>query len=576
MKDRSLDKAYKARQKTLERRHISSNQRIVGAALVLVGILCMIVGLFGYMVGDLQVGVFREYANQVFIAREAAQSAGTKVSGALDLYGDDSGVHVFYAAYDAEDETGVINAMDFEIEETKKSLKGENLQFPGTKEYMNLVVAEEETITLDNGMTFTQSVKLRGAGTSKYRSLKLTTGGATELSVYAVSSMENESRRLVLYSAKDGSEVAEAAAPASKDATGALEALTFAIPEGGTYYLSAKGDIPLAPLSAVMNYAIIILLVGVVLIFNGIMLRIQRWERMKDLFCVEPALLFFLLFVYYPVIDLVRISFTDMGILTTGLQKYIGLGNYNWLFNQSGARYFWESLRITATYTFWEVAITLVGGMLLALLFNRMSRSFNVMRAFVFMPKYIAVSTSAVVFMWILYSPAATGASQSEGILNYFLMLFGIQGPHWLIDANTALAGVLILTAWRVVGYAMMIYLSAMQGIPADYYEAACIDGADGVQQFRFITIPLLAPTTLFLFVTTFIASMKVFQSVDVMTGGGPGTATNVMVQWIYRLTFSDFRTARGAAVSVVFFLILLVCTAATMKYSNRNVNYDS
>ena len=325
-----------------------------------------------------------------------------------------------------------------------------------------------------------------------------------------------------------------------------------------------------------MNYAIIIFLVGVVFIFNGIMLLIQRWERMKDLFCVEPALLFFLLFVYYPVIDLLRISFTDMSILTTGSQKFVGLANYNWLFNQSGAKYFWESLRITATYTFWEVVITLAGGMLLALLFNRMTRAFNVMRAFVFMPKYIAVSTSAVVFMWILYSPAAAGANQSEGILNYFLSLFGIQGPHWLIDANTALAGVLILTAWRVVGYAMMIYLSAMQGIPQDYYEAARIDGADGVQQFRFITIPLLAPTTLFLFVTTFIASMKVFQSVDVMTGGGPGTATNVMVQWIYNLTFTDFRTARGAAVSVVFFLILLVCTAATMKYSNRNVNYDS
>ena len=297
---------------------------------------------------------------------------------------------------------------------------------------------------------------------------------------------------------------------------------------------------------------------------------------MKDLLCVEPALIFFLLFVYYPVVDMVRISFTDMGILTMGKQEFIGLSNYNWLFNQSGARYFWESLRITATYTFWEVVITLVGGMLLALLFNRMTRGFNFMRAVVFMPKYIAVSTSAVVFMWILYSPAAAGANQSEGILNYALSLFGITGPHWLIDASTALAGVLILTAWRVVGYAMMIYLSAMQGIPQDYYEAARIDGADGVQQFRFITVPLLAPTTLFHFVTTFIASMKVFQSVDVMTGGGPGTATNVMVQWIYNLTFTDFRTARGAAVSVVFFVILLVCTMATMKYSNKNVNYDA
>ena len=96
------------------------------------------------------------------------------------------------------------------------------------------------------------------------------------------------------------------------------------------------------------------------------------------------------------------------------------------------------------------------------------------------------------------------------------------------------------------------------------------------MQRFRFITVPLLAPTTLFLFVTTFIASMKVFQSVDVMTGGGPGTSTNVMVQWIYNLTFKDFHTARGAAVSLVFFIILLVCTAATMRFSNRNVSYDA
>lgn len=576
MKDRTLDKAYKARQNELELRHIPPIQRNIGAALIVIGLLFIVVGAFGYMVGDLQVGVFRDFASQVFVAREAAQSAGTKVSGALDMNGADSGVHIFYASYETAGETGVINAMDFDVEETKSSLKGENLQFPGTKDYMNLVVEEETPVTLDNGMEFTQAVKLRGAGNSKYQSLKMTTDGAGTLSVYAVSSIEKEERNLVLYSAKDGSEVASAAAPAAGEVTGALAPLTFVLPEGGTYYLSSKGDIPLAPLSAIMNYAIIIFLVGVVFIFNGVMMRIQRWERMKDLFCVEPALLFFLLFVYYPVIDLFRISFTNMGILTTGLQDFVGWDNYNWLFNQSGARYFWESLRITATYTFWEVAITLVGGMLLALLFNRMSKAFNIMRSIVFMPKYIAVSTSAVVFMWILYSPAAAGANQSEGILNYFLSLFGIQGPHWLIDANTALAGILILTFWRVVGYAMMIYLSAMQGIPADYYEAARIDGADGVQQFRYITIPLLAPTTLFLFVTTFIASMKVFQSVDVMTSGGPGTATNVMVQWIYNLTFSDFRTARGAAVSVVFFLILLVCTAATMKYSDRNVNYDS
>ena len=379
----------------------------------------------------------------------------------------------------------------------------------------------------------------------------------------------------MLYNSLTGEEVSTVMLPVY-DASVPVKATELSIPARGTYYISVKGDIPIAPVSAIMNYAIMILLAGLVLVFNGIMMRIQRWERMKDLFFVEPALMLFLLFVYYPVIDLIRIAFTNMSVLTTGKQDFIGFENFDWMFNGAGKRYFWESLKITGIYMFWEVAITLVGGMLLALLFKRMTKAFNVMRTIVFMPKYIAVSTSAVVFQWILYSTIATGIGQSEGILNYALSLFGIQGPHWLIDASSALAGILLLTGWRVVGYAMMIYLSAMQGISQDYYEAAAIDGADGVQRFRYITIPLLAPTTLFLFVTTFIASMKVFQSVDVMTGGGPGTSTNVMVQWIYNLTFKDFHTARGAAVSLVFFVILLICTAATMRFSNRNVNYDA
>ena len=558
-----------------ERKLISGRQRAVGAVLIVLGLLVFAIGLFGWLAGDMQLPALSGLSDQVYAAREAAQSAGTKVTGAFDVNGEDSGVRVFYAQFEADGETGAISAQDFEQGETRKSLKGEGLQFPGTKDQMNLVVAEETPVTLDNGMTFTQSVKLRGAGTSKYGSLKLTVEGPGTLTVYAVSSLSDEARKLVLYNTRNGEEVSVAEAQPLQD--GAVSALTFSIPEEGTFYLSSKGTILIAPVSAIMNVAIVILLIGLTLIFNGVMLRVQRWERMKDLFCVEPVIVFFLLFVYYPVVDLVRISFTDMGILTTGKQEFIGFANYNWLFNQSGAKYFWESLRITATYMFWEVMITLVGGMLLALLFNRMTRAFNIFRTIVFMPKYIAVSTSAVVFMWILYSPASGGTgSQSDGILNYVLSLFGIQGPRWLLDANTALTGILFLTAWRVVGYAMMIYLSAMKGIPQDYYEAAAIDGADGVHRFRYITVPLLAPTTLFLFVTTFIASMKVFQSVDVMTGGGPGTATNVMVQWIYNLTFKDFRTARGAAVSVIFFLILLVCTVATMKYSNKSVNYDS
>ena len=559
---------------TRRKQLISPAQRGVSLALLIVGLLIMLVGLFGYLAGDWQIGPFAEMTDQVFIAREVANNTGTKVTGAFDMDGEESGVHVFYAALSGAD-SSVISAEDFETGETKKALKGGSLQFPATKERMTLVIAEESPVALDNGLTVSRAVKFPGAGSSKYRRLKMTVEGACELRLYALSSLPSHERRVVLCNSLNGQEVDSAMVPAFESAR-PVAATTLSVPAAGTYYVSVKGDIPIAPVSAIMNYAVMILLLGLVLALNGVMLRVQRWERMKDLFFVEPALLLFLLFVYYPVIDLIRISFTNMSVLTTGKQEFVGFANFDWMFNGAGKRYFWESLKITGVYMFWEVTITLVGGMLLALLFNRMTRAFNAMRAVVFMPKYIAVSTSAVVFQWILYSTIATGIGQSEGILNYALSLFGIQGPHWLIDADTALSGVLILTGWRVVGYAMMIYLSAMKGISQDYYEAAAIDGADGVQRFRFITVPLLAPTTLFLFVTTFIASMKVFQSVDVMTGGGPGTSTNVMVQWIYNLTFKDFHTARGAAVSLVFFIILLVCTAATMRFSNRNVSYDA
>ena len=560
--------------KQRERKLISPAQRNIGLVLIILGILIMLVGLFGYLAGDWQIAPLSWMTDQVFIAREVATSTGTPVSGAFDVDGEDSGMHVFYAELTGAD-TSVINADDFDEGESKKALKGGSLQFPATKERQTLVIAEETPLALDNGLTISKAVKFPGAGSSKYRSLKMTVEGACELRLYALSSLTNRERRVVLYNSLTGEEVDTASVPAF-DAGKTVAAVTLRLPAAGTYYVSVKGDVPIALVSAIMSYAIIILLGGLVLVFNGIMMRMQRWERMKDLFFVEPALLLFLLFVYYPVIDLIRISFTNMSVLTTGKQDFVAFANFDWLFNGAGKRYFWESLKITGIYMFWEVFITLVGGMLLAMLFNRMTRAFNTMRTIVFMPKYIAVSTSAVVFQWILYSTIATGIGQSEGILNYTLALFGIQGPHWLIDASSALSGILLLTGWRVVGYAMMIYLSAMKGISQDYYEAAAIDGADGVQRFRYITIPLLAPTTLFLFVTTFIASMKVFQSVDVMTGGGPGTSTNVMVQWIYNLTFKDFHTARGAAVSLVFFVILLICTAATMRFSNRNVNYDA
>jgi len=295
--------------------------------------------------------------------------------------------------------------------------------------------------------------------------------------------------------------------------------------------------------------------------------RYRSLEKGKDFLCVLPALIFFFIFVYYPILDLFNISFTNWNLIRDDY-KYVGIKNYKWLFTGSGLPTLLKSLKITFSYTFGEIALTLVGGIALATLFSKENRAYSAMRTIVFMPKYIAVATSAVVFSWIL--------DGQYGILNYALGLLGVAPISWLTSEKTALISVLILTGWRVVGYGMLIYLSAMRSISPQYYEAAKLDGANAWQRFRFITIPLISPTTLFLFVTTFISSMKVFQSVDVMTNGGPYESTNVMVYWIYELAFVQFRVDRAAAVACVFFVILLLFTGLTMKVSNKNVYYES
>lgn len=287
----------------------------------------------------------------------------------------------------------------------------------------------------------------------------------------------------------------------------------------------------------------------------------------KDFMCVAPVLVFLAIFTYYPIAELFRISFTDWNLLNDSWQ-YVGFKNWKWLFGGSGTKYLWNSLKVTCLYSAGELTITLVGGMLFALIFNRMTKSFSAMRAIVFMPKYVAMSSAAVVFLWIL--------NTDGGIFNYLLTLVGINKVDWLGNRHTALLSVLMLTGWRCVGYGMMVYLSAMMGISTDYYEAASLDGANAIQRFFKITLPMLSPTTLFLFVTTFLSSMKVFQSVDILTQGGPYRSTEVFVYNIYRYAMVDFRMDRASTVAIFFFIILLIVTIATMKISGGNVTYDS
>ena len=296
----------------------------------------------------------------------------------------------------------------------------------------------------------------------------------------------------------------------------------------------------------------------------------KRRGKLYDFLCALPAIIFFLVFTYYPIVELFRYSLTDWNLMKEQY-NYVGLKNYAWLFgitSNVGWKNFSSTLRVTFLYTIGDVVTSCIIGLLLALLFDRMSSSFKVMRTLVILPRYVTVSASALVFM-LMYN-------DTYGLLNQGLAALGLAPIKWLTSKDMALPSVIIFSLWRSVGYAMMIYLSAIKGLSQDYFEAAALDGANGVQRFRYITLPLIAPTTLFLGVTSFLAAMKVFQTVDILTSGGPNSSTNVIVYWIYSLAFRNYRVDRAAAVGFVFFLILLLCTVLTMNVSDRKVNYDA
>lgn len=290
----------------------------------------------------------------------------------------------------------------------------------------------------------------------------------------------------------------------------------------------------------------------------------QRLEKLKDFSFAFPALLFLGLFLYYPLAYSISISFTNWN-MTRPNRTFIGVDNYTYLLTNDA---FYNSLKVTLYYTVMDVTLTLGIGLLLALLFNVMaSKLFDFMRLIIFMPYYVSMVIAAMVFIWIY--------NGQYGLLNEIMRTFGLQPVDWLINTKTVLPAIVAVSVWKGVGFAMILFIAGLRGIPIEYYEAASIDGANKFQQFRKITLPLLSPMTLFLLITTFISSMQVFQSIDVMTNGGPLQASNAIVYWIYTMAFDEFRTGRASALVVILFVIILLLTLVQWVIGKRRVHYE-
>lgn len=266
-----------------------------------------------------------------------------------------------------------------------------------------------------------------------------------------------------------------------------------------------------------------------------------------------PNIIGFVLFMLVPVVATFVLSFTKYDMLTS--PKFIGLQNYIDLVKDPIVR---EVTKNTIVYTVLTVPVGMCLSLLLAVMLDQKIGSRRFYRAAFFLPSITSMVVVAIVWQWI-YNP-------DYGLLNYFLSLFGIQGPKWLLDAKTSLLSLAIVGIWKSAGYNMIIFLSGLQGISTSYYEAAELDGASKWAQFRYITVPMLKPTTFFIFIMSIISSFQVFDQVMLMTKGGPGRSSSVLVHYLYQNAFQYFKLGYACAIAYLLFFIVMIITAINMR----------
>ena len=279
---------------------------------------------------------------------------------------------------------------------------------------------------------------------------------------------------------------------------------------------------------------------------------------------ILPTYIGFVIFILYPLIESMRISFLEFNILRPSI--YVGLDNYAQMLADSRLRVVYGN---TVVFTLFAVFFNAGIGLLLAVMLNRRMPVLmrNLYRSVFFFPVLIAHTYIAVIWEFLY--------QQDTGVINYYLSFLGIEPIPWLSNTAWAMAAIIILDVWKNTGFAMLVFLAGLQGIPPEYYEAAQLDGANERQLFFRITIPLLSPTIFFILVIFMIGALQVFDTIIVLTAGGPGDATRSVVLYIYELAFRSFNLGYAAAVSMTLFAIILALTALQFWISRRWVHYE-
>lgn len=286
---------------------------------------------------------------------------------------------------------------------------------------------------------------------------------------------------------------------------------------------------------------------------------------LKPYAMIAPAIAFLLCFIFYPMANLFYLSFFDYRL--GNLKKtFVGWDNYNVLFNVKNDLS--VALVNTAVYTVSVVILLILFSLLFALWLQKDSRVNSFCQIALFTPYLLAMLSCAMIWSWVM-------DQNSYGLLNSVLGFFGIAPLRWLNSSSTAMMSVVIVSVWKSIGYYTLILLSSLKSIPPEIYEAAALDNASPFRTFRKITLPMLSPQLFFLLITISINSFKVFDTIKVMTDGGPGNATDVISYFIYREAFVNFRIGTASAAGTVLMLILIVMTIVYFAVLGKRVHYQ-
>ena len=285
----------------------------------------------------------------------------------------------------------------------------------------------------------------------------------------------------------------------------------------------------------------------------------KKEERWAWLFIASPFI-GFLLFMAYPIVFAVIASGSKWTGLNSLWGNMVGLGNYIKILHD---KHFWQALLTTVIYMI-GIPIGMILGMTIAMGLNRKIPGKRLLTTMYYVPVVSSLVAVSILWAWVF--------NYDYGLLNgIYKALTGAHGPNWLGDETMVKISLIIFMVWKGLGSSIILYLAGLQNIPRDYYEAAMIDGANGWQKFKSITLPLLSPVTFYILITSMIGGFQVFVEVKVMTpSGGPNYSAATVVFYLTEKAFDNWQLGYGCAVAVILAIIIFIITAINFKGQNK------